>query len=197
MKTVIIGSGRGSNAEAIILAQLSQLLGNAEVQAIFSDNEDSGIMQIARNNNIEAHYLDGGLFKSKLDDKAEEVWIDAIMKLQPDLIALAGFMRVLKPAFLRAFKDMIVNLHPSLLPSFKGLRAIERAFEYGVKISGCSVHWVTEEIDSGKIIGQAPVRIMAGDTVETLTQKIHGAEHVLYPCVIRDISTGIIPFPGP
>ena len=91
MKTVIIGSGRGSNAEAIIQAQLSQLLGNAEVQAIFSDNEDSGIMQIARNNNIEAQYLDGGSFKSKLDDKAEEVWIDAIMKLKPDLIALAGF----------------------------------------------------------------------------------------------------------
>ena len=151
MKTVIIGSGRGSNAEAIIQAQLSQLLGNAEVQAIFSDSEDSGIMQIARKNNIEAHYLDGGSFKSKLDDKAEGVWINAIMKLQPDLIALAGFMRVLKPAFLRAFNGTIVNLHPSLLPSFKGLRAIERAFEYGVKVSGCSVHWVTEEIDSGKI----------------------------------------------
>ena len=195
MKTVILGSGRGTNAEAIIQAQSNQLLGNAEVHAIFSDNEDSGILKVAESNNIDGYYLDGGSFKIKLDERTEQIWIDSIMKLEPDLIVLAGFMRVLKPTFIKVFNGAIINLHPSLLPSFKGLRAIERAFEYGVKISGCSVHWVNEEIDSGNIIGQAPVRIMGGDTIEMVSQKIHAAEHMVLPSVIRDLSVGVVPFP--
>ena len=195
MNTVILGSGRGTNAEAIIRSQLSQLLGNAEGHAIFSDNEESGILQVAENYNVDGYYLDGGSFKTKLDERTEQVWIEKIMKCKPELIVLAGFMRVLKPAFIKAFNGAIVNLHPSLLPSFKGLRAIERAYEYGVKISGCSVHWVSEDIDSGKIIGQAPVRIMEGDTIEMMSQKIHAAEHMLLPAVIRDLSIGAVPFP--
>ena len=195
MKTVILGSGNGTNAEAIIQAQSNQLLGNAKVHAIFSDNEDSGILKVAESNNIDGYYLDGGSFKTKFDKRTEQIWIDSIMELEPDLIVLAGFMRVLKPTFIKAFNGAIVNLHPSLLPSFKGLRAIERAFEYGVKISGCSVHWVSEEIDSGKIIGQAPVRIMEGDTVEMVSQKIHAAEHMLLPSVIQNLSIGAVPFP--
>ncbi len=195
MKTVILGSGKGTNAEAVIRAQSSQLLGNTEVHAIYSDNKDSGILKVAESHKIDGHYLDGGSFKTKLDEKSEQVWIDTIMKSEPDLIVLAGFMKVLKPVFIKAFEGAIINLHPSLLPSFKGLRAIERTFEYGVKISGCTVHWVSEEIDSGKIIGQAPVRIMEGDTVEMVSQKIHAAEHMLLPSVIRDLSIGAIPFP--
>ena len=195
MKTVILGSGRGTNAEAIIHAQSNQLLGNAEVHAIFSDNEDSGILKVAESNNIDGYYVDGGPLKTKFDEQSERVWIEKIMKSEPDLIVLAGFMRVLKPAFIKAFNGAIVNLHPSLLPSFKGLRAIERALEYGVKISGCSVHWVSEEIDSGKIIGQVPVRIMEGDTIEMVSQKIHAAEHMLLPSVIRSLSIGAVLFP--
>jgi len=195
VKTVILGSGNGTNAEAIIRSQSNQLLGNAEVHAIFSDNEDSGILKVAESNNIDGYYLDGGSLKTKFDERTEQVWIEKIMKSDPDLIVLAGFMRVLKPTFIKAFNGAIVNLHPSLLPSFKGLRAIERAFEYGVKISGCSVHWVSEEIDSGKIIGQAPVRIMEGDTVEMVSQKIHAAEHMLLPSVIQNLSIGAVPFP--
>ena len=103
MKTVILGSGRGTNAEAIIRAQANQLLGNAEVHAIFSDNKDSGILKVAESNNIDSYYLDGGSLKTKLDEKTEQVWIDSIMKLEPDLIALAGFMKVLKPTFIKAF----------------------------------------------------------------------------------------------
>lgn len=196
MKTVILGSGRGTNAQAIIKAQSSELLGNAEVHAVFSDNKDSGILKIAENNNVDAYYLDGGSSKTKFDEESEKVWIHSIMKLKPDLIALAGFMRILDQNFLHTFKGRIINLHPSLLPSFKGLRAIERAFEYGVKISGCTVHWVSEEIDSGKIIGQAPVRIMYGDTIELVRQKIQAAEHMLYPSVIRELSLAGVPFPG-
>jgi phosphoribosylglycinamide formyltransferase 1 len=195
MKTVILGSGKGTNAEAIIHAQSNQLLGNAEVHAIFSDNEDSGILKVAESNNIDGYYLDGGALKTNFDERTEQVWIEEIMKFDPDLIVLAGFMRVLKPAFIKAFNGAIVNLHPSLLPSFKGLRAIERAFDYGVKISGCSVHWVSEEIDSGKIIGQAPVRIMEGDTIDMVSQKIHAVEHMLLPSVIQNLSIGALPFP--
>jgi phosphoribosylglycinamide formyltransferase-1 len=195
MKTVILGSGRGTNAEAIIRAQSNQLLGNAELHAIFSDNKDSGILKVAESNNIDSYYLDGGSFKTKLDEKSEQVWIDTIMNSKPDLIVLAGFMKVLKPTFIKAFEGAIINIHPSLLPSFKGLRAIERTFEYGVKISGCTVHWVCDEIDSGNIIGQAPVRIMEGDTIDMVSQKIHAAEHMLLPSVIRAISIGAAPFP--
>ena len=195
MKTVIIGSGRGTNAEAIIRSQKNQLLGNAEVCAIFSDNKDSGILKVAESNNIDGHYLDGGVLKARFDERTEQFWIEEIMKSEPDLIVLAGFMKIVKPTFIKAFNGAIVNLHPSLLPSFKGLNAIERAFEYGVKISGCSVHWVSEEIDSGKIIGQAPVRIMEGDTIEMVSQKIHAVEHMLLPSIIQNLSIGALPFP--
>ena len=104
-------------------------------------------------------------------------------------------MRILNPSFIDAFHGKILNLHPSLLPSFTGLNAVNQAFDHGVKISGCTVHWVNEKVDGGKIIAQAPVRIMQGDTVEMVRQKIQGVEHMLLPAVIRDLSVGSIPFP--
>jgi len=107
---------------------------------------------------------------------------------------LAGFMRILKPKFLSEFKNKIINLHPSLLPSFSGLNSIERAFNKKVKITGCTVHWVNEEIDGGEIIAQAPVRIMNGDVLELVKQKVNAAEHMLLPWVIRDLASGVIPF---
>jgi phosphoribosylglycinamide formyltransferase 1 len=124
----------------------------------------------------------------------EEVWIETILLYKPDLIVLAGFMRILQSKFLSAFKNKIINLHPSLLPSFQGLNSIERAFDKKVKITGCTVHWVSEIIDDGEIIAQAPVRIMNGDTLELVKQKVHAAEHMLLPWVIRDIADGVIPF---
>ena len=103
-------------------------------------------------------------------------------------------MRILKPKFLSEFKNKIINLHPSLLPSFPGLNSIERAFNKKVKITGCTVHWVNEEIDGGEIIAQAPVRIMNGDVLELVKQKVNAAEHMLLPWVIRDLAIGVIPF---
>jgi phosphoribosylglycinamide formyltransferase-1 len=196
MKTVILGSGEGTNANAIVQAQSSQLLGNAKVVAILSDKQESGILEIAKSHKIENRYLDPGSFNTKFDEKSEQVWIESIRNYVPDLIVLAGFMRILNTPFLNAFPGMILNLHPSLLPSFEGLHAIDQAFDYGVKITGCTVHWVNDEVDAGKIIAQGPVRIMQGDTIEMARQKIQGVEHMLLPAVIRDLSIGAVPFPA-
>jgi phosphoribosylglycinamide formyltransferase-1 len=195
MNIVILGSGKGSNAQAVIEAQVSQYIGNAKVSAILSDVPDSGILKVAESNGIEGFYLDPGPFRTKFDETAERVWIEKLQSLKPDLIALAGFMRILKPAFLQEFQGRIINIHPSLLPSFKGLNAIKQAFDFGVKISGCTVHWVDEGVDSGTIIAQSPVRKMHGDTLELFGQKIQAAEHMLFPAIMRDLSTGVIPFP--
>jgi phosphoribosylglycinamide formyltransferase-1 len=103
-------------------------------------------------------------------------------------------MRIISKRFLKAFDFKVINLHPSLLPSFPGLNSIEKAFNKKVKITGCTVHWVNEEVDGGEIIAQAPVRIMDGDNLELLKQKIHAAEHMLLPWVIRDLANGTIAF---
>ena len=104
-------------------------------------------------------------------------------------------MRVIKQKFLSTFNNKIINLHPSLLPSFPGLNSIKQAFEKKVKITGCTVHWVNEEIDGGEIIAQAPVRVMEGDTLLSITQKVHAAEYMLLPSVIKGLSDGNLDFP--
>jgi phosphoribosylglycinamide formyltransferase 1 len=195
MKTVILGSGNGTNAKAIVEAQSNELLGNTQVLAILSDQKEAGILEIAKSHKIHNQYLDPGPFNTKFNEKSELTWIKTIREYEPDLIVLAGFMRILTATFLNAFPGMILNLHPSLLPSFKGLHAIDQAFAHGVKISGCTVHWVNDQLDGGKIIAQAPVRIMQGDTIELVRQKIQGVEHMLLPAVVRDLSIGSIPFP--
>ena len=195
MKTVILGSGNGTNAKAIMEAQSNELLGNTQVLAILSDQKESGILEIAKSHKIHSQYLDPGPFNTKFDENSELTWIKTIREYEPELIVLAGFMRILTATFLNAFPGMILNLHPSLLPSFKGLHAIDQAFAHGVKISGCTVHWVNDQLDGGKIIAQAHVRIMQGDTIELVRQKIQGVEHMLLPAVVRDLSIGSIPFP--
>ena len=115
----------------------------------------------------------------------------AVNSAQPDLVVLAGFMRVIKPGFLNAFAGKIINLHPSLLPSFPGLDGIVQAFRRGVKITGCTVHHVTLEVDGGPILDQSAVRIESGDTLESLAAKVHTAEHALLPAVIARLSEQI------
>jgi len=185
---VILGSGRGSNAEAILLAKQAGRLGRAEVVQIFSDNATAGILALGPRFGVPATFLDAAPFKTKLDGSAEEHYIAAINACLPDLIVLAGFMRVIKPGFLTAFAGKIINLHPSLLPSFPGLDGIGQAWRRGVKVAGCTVHYVTQEVDGGPIIDQAVVRIEEGDTQESFTRKIHAAEHELLPAVIAHLS---------
>ncbi len=188
MRVVILGSGRGSNAEAILLAQQAGKLGRAEVVQIFSDKPDAGILAFGPKFGVSATFLDAAPFKTKLDGAGEEHYIAAINACQPDLVVLAGFMRVIKPGFLTAFAGKIINLHPSLLPSFPGLDGIGQAWRRGVKIAGCTVHYVTAEVDGGPIIDQASVRIEADDTLESFSERIHAAEHALLPAVIARLS---------
>ena len=188
MRIVILGSGRGSNAEAILEAQRAGRLGRGEVVQIFSDKPDAGILALGPRFGVPADYLDPAPYKTKLDGAGEEHYIAAITACAPDLIVLAGFMRVIKPRFLEAFAGKIINLHPSLLPSFPGLDGIGQAFRRGVKITGCTVHYVTAEVDGGPILDQAAVRIEDTDTAETLADKVHAAEHVLLPAVIARLS---------
>lgn len=184
MRIVILGSGRGSNAEAILNAQQAGKLGSAHVVQIISDQPDARILTLGALFGVPATYIDPAPFKTKLDGEAEQRYIDAIQACSPDLIVLAGFMRVIKTGFLNAFAGKVINLHPSLLPAFAGLDAIGQAFRRGVKITGCTVHYVTADVDGGPIIDQAPVRIDEADTEKTLAQRIHAAEHALLPTVI-------------
>lgn len=193
MRVVILGSGRGSNAEAILKAQADGRLGSARVIQIFSDRPDVGILALGPKYGVPAAFVDPAPYKTKLDGAAEEHYITAITAARPDLIVLAGFMRVLKLPFLTAFDGRIINLHPSLLPSFPGLDAIGQAWRRGVKITGCTVHLVTPEVDDGPILDQAAVRIEEDDTLETFTEKVHAAEHALLPAVIAKLSKGGFP----
>jgi len=189
MRVVILGSGRGSNAGAILAAQAAGQLGRAEVVAIFADQPGAGILALGEKFGVPARFLDPAPFKTKLDGAGEEHYIATIGALEPDLIVLAGFMRVVKPRFIAAFAGKIINLHPSLLPSFPGLDGIGQAWRHGVKVSGCTVHYVTAEVDGGPIIDQAEVRIAPEDTLETFAAKMHAAEHRLLPAVIARLST--------
>ena len=188
MRLVILGSGRGSNAEAILLAQSEGRLGRAEVLQLFSDQPSAGILTLGPRFGVPATFLDPAPFKTKLDGEGEQRYIAAIQACQPDLVVLAGFMRVIKPSFLAVFSGKIINLHPSLLPSFPGLDGIGQAWRRGVKIAGCTVHYVTAEVDGGTIIDQTCVRIETSDTPESFAQKIHAAEHALLPAVIARLS---------
>ena len=188
MRIVLLGSGRGSNAAAILEAQQAGRLGRARVVAIFADRPDAGILALGARFGVPAAFVDPAPFKTKLEGEGEARFIAAVQAAQPDLVVLAGFMRVLKPGFLNAFAGKIINLHPSLLPSFPGLDGIGQAWRRGVKIAGCTVHYVTPEVDGGPILDQAAVRIEPGDTLETLAEKIHAAEHALLPAAIARLS---------
>lgn len=184
MRIIILGSGQGSNCKAVLEAASSNLLHSAEIVAVCSDVETSGILEIARNASVPSLFLGPYNFNNKI---ADESWIKEVKKLNPDLIVLAGFMKVLSNNFIESFGGKIINLHPSLLPSFRGLNAIKQAWDAGVKITGCTVHWVSPVLDSGEIIAQSPVRIMTGDTIESVSAKVHAAEHMLLPTVIAQL----------
>jgi len=179
----VVGSGKGSNfvalADAIAAGKIP-----AEIAVVLSDVESAGILAHARDRKIPAQFIPPGKFRTKLDEEAERAFVGALQSAKVDLIVLAGFMRVLKGDFLRAFAGRIVNIHPSLLPSFPGLEAWKQALDHGVKVAGCTVHFVDAGVDAGPIIAQQTVPVFENDTPESLHQRIHAAEHELYPkCV--------------
>jgi phosphoribosylglycinamide formyltransferase-1 len=183
----VLGSGKGSNFVAIADAMAAGKI-PAEVAIVLSDVESSGILERARERQIPARFIPPGKFRTKLEEEAERAFVEALRAARVDLIVLAGFMRVLKGDFLRAFEGRIINIHPSLLPSFPGLEAWKQALDHGVKFTGCTVHFVDAGVDSGAIIGQQTVPVLDNDTPETLHQRIHAAEHELYPKCVAAIA---------
>lgn len=191
----MLGSGKGSNfvaiADAIGAGKVS-----AEIAIVLSDVAEAGILEHARQRHIPARHIPPGKFRTKLDEEAERGYVDALQSAEVDLVVLAGFMRVLKGDFLRAFEGRIVNIHPSLLPSFPGLEAWKQALDHGVKVTGCTVHFVDAGVDCGPIIGQQTVSVFDSDTGETLHQRIHAAEHEWYPKCVAAIARGEISVQG-
>ncbi len=192
---VILGSGRGTNAEALLKAESKKKLGSAKIAAVISDHEDADILALGQKYKVPAIYIDPGRKGPRLTDEAEQAYIERIQSFSPKLIVLAGFMRIIKRPFIEAFEGRMINLHPSLLPSFPGMGGIQQAYEHGVKITGCTVHWVSPQLDAGPIIDQKEVRIEESDTLNILTKKVHIAEHALLPDVVARLSKGKIPAP--
>ena len=191
----VLGSGRGSNfaaiAEAIKCGEVP-----AEVVTVISDVENAGILQHAKQLGIPGQFIDPGKYRTKLDEDAEQAYIAALQSSHVDLVVLAGFMRILKGEFLRAFEGRVINIHPSLLPSFPGLEAWKQALDYGVKHTGATVHFVDQGIDSGAIIAQETLPVQDEDTPESLLERIHSAEHRILPASIAAIASGKVELKG-
>ena len=183
-RVAVLASGRGSNFEALARAAIADDY-PARIIVLISDNPDAPALQIARDFEIEALHLPSGPKRTFLVPEIEQLWIDELVKRKVDLICLAGFMRLVKAGMLTAFSGRILNIHPSLLPSFPGLEAQRQALEHGVKVSGCTVHFVDESLDGGPIIIQRAVPVLDDDTAESLASRILAAEHEIYPQALK------------
>ena len=179
----VLGSGKGTNCRAILeRIQAGELQARAAV--VISDVFDAPILDIAREFGVLNAFLPPGHFKTRLEPQTEMDLVRMLREAEVDLVVLAGFMRVLKAPMLEAFPRRILNIHPSLLPKFPGLEAWSQALAAGEKTTGCTVHFVDEQIDHGTIIAQREVPILPNDTPETLHARIQIAERELYPEVI-------------
>ena len=195
VKLGVLGSGKGSNLGALA-KYCERAESPMEIAVVISDVEGAGILSLAAAHGLRAEYVAPGKFRTKLDEEAERTLIEALRRAEVDLVVLAGFMRILKGDFLRAFSEKVINIHPSLLPSFPGLQAWKQALEYGVKITGCTVHFVDQGIDSGAIIAQQAVPVLDSDTAETLHARIQEAEWELYPRSVADVALGKVKVQG-
>lgn len=187
MKIGILISGRGSNMAAIVDAVKSGQIPNSEVAVIIGDKGNVEGLRKAKERGIETLVVEKN-GRKRAEHDAEIV--AELKKRNVELVCLAGYMRLLSPEFIRAFPDKILNIHPSLLPAFKGLDAQTQAIEYGVKFSGCTVHFVDESLDNGAIVAQTVVEVRDDDTAETLAARILEQEHALYVDAIAKIVEG-------
>jgi phosphoribosylglycinamide formyltransferase-1 len=183
----VLGSGKGSNLDAILRAIHDRPI-FAEVKVVLSDVRHAGILDIGSSHHVPSKYVYPGVSRARLDEASEHNLVKALQHEHVDLVVLAGFMRIVGPVLLAAYPRRIINIHPSLLPKYPGLRAWEQAWRAGEAVSGCTVHYVDSGIDTGEIIAQAEVDVLSGDTAETLHARIQAAEHVLYPDVIERLA---------
>jgi len=193
MNIAVFASGRGSNFSAIVKAVKKGGI-KANLSLLLSDNPKAPVIGRAKRAGIKVALIKREDFSTKDDFEARI--IEHLEENKIDLIVLAGFMQLIGPGLLKKYKGRIINIHPALLPSFKGTEGIKEAFNYGVKLTGVTVHFVDEEMDHGAIILQKAVRIEENDTLETLEAKIHKIEHLLYPEAIRLFTEGKLKLEG-
>ena len=186
-KLAILISGRGSNMQALIDA-CAQPDFPAEIALVLSNRPDAGGLDRAKEAGLPTAIVDHAGYETR--EAFEAVMSDLIEASGAQLVCLAGFMRLLTPDFVNHWRDRLINIHPSLLPSFPGLHTHERAIEAGVKLHGCTVHFVRAEMDNGPIIGQAAVPVLSGDTPEDLAARVLAAEHKLYPACVKLVASG-------
>jgi len=178
----VLISGRGSNFHSILENIKKGFVQNARIVVVLSNKEDAGGLKIAKDNDIDAFFIDP---KGLKRDEYDKLLIDKLKEYEVDFVILAGFMRILSTGFIETFKNRILNIHPALLPSFKGLHAQRQALEAGVKFAGASVHFVTDELDSGPIIVQSVVPVLSDDTEDSLSERILKTEHKIYPLAVK------------
>jgi len=186
---VILISGRGSNMEAIVQACATEGW-PVRIAAVVSSRHDAPGLRFARARGIATAVVDHKAFADR--DAFDTELLRVVRRFEPDVVVLAGFMRILTPAFVRKFEGRMVNVHPSLLPAFTGLQTHRRAIEAGCKLAGATVHFVTAELDHGPIIAQAVVPILPGDSEATLSARVLAREHVLYPRAVRWLLQGLL-----
>jgi len=193
MNFAVLASGRGGNLQAIIEAVKAGQI-TASLKVVISDKKDAYALERARQAGIPAVYINPKDFSDR--GSFDRAIIERLHGSNIDFVVLAGYMRLLSDHFIGQYPDKILNIHPSLLPDFKGMHAIQEAFDAHVPLTGCTIHIVVKEMDAGPVIRQALVPIESQDTLESLEVKIHAAEHRLYPAVIEDFAQGKIKVKG-
>ena len=183
----VLVSGSGTNLQSIIEAIEARKI-DGKICIVISDNPNAYAIKRAKKYNIETQYINYKEFNNR--EEYDKKIISVLKEKDCDLVALAGYMKILTPYFINEYKNRIMNIHPALLPSFPGLHGQRKALDYGVKVSGCTVHFVDEGLDSGPIIIQRAVEVKEGDTEETLTQRILKEEHQIYPRAIQLFAQG-------
>ena len=186
-RLVILISGRGSNLKSL-LDEIARARWPVQVSAVISNRAVAQGLDVARAYGVPSVVVDHTEFASR--EAFDQALAGAIEAAAPDLIALAGFMRILSPAFCRRFEGRLLNIHPSLLPSFPGLKTHQRALEAGVCLHGCTVHAVTPDLDHGPILAQAVVPVLAEDTAQSLADRVLEMEHQLYPMAVAAVLSG-------
>ena len=187
---VILISGRGSNMQAIVNANIP----DANIAAVLSNSETAAGLAWAAERGIAIDSLNHKNFDSRL--AFDQAMMEKIDAYQPDLVVLAGFMRILTPEFCAHYENRLINIHPSILPSFTGLHTHERALEAGCRVAGCTIHFVTPELDCGPIISQGVVPILDGDTADDVAARVLTVEHQLFPQAVADFVAGRLKIEG-
>ena len=191
-RIAVIASGRGSNFEALVKGDT----GKGRIALLLTDNPDAPALDRASDLGVRCMYLHPGKYRTRFGIPEEENWVSALRDEGIELVCLAGLMRLLKGPMLKAFAYRIMNIHPALLPSFPGLESQKRALEYGVRFAGCTVHYVDEGTDTGPIITQAVIPVLADDTADTLSARILAEEHRIYPEAVRLHAAGRLTVEG-